>query len=462
MSTYVSLRHIKGGYVSTLVNVVMIAVLVLSTVSILQIYNNVNTLIEEMSSITNTVIILKPNASFSSSLFMGPIPRNTQETQRLFNHYKVYRYDRFIYNNSFKQEDLYRLDNIEGVEDIAGGLTITIYLYRDINVSVQSDNKYLYKPPLDIYHLILDILAIDARNLSFLADFNDIVEGDFIRPNSNELVIAEGVANKYGFKVGDIVKIYAGAHMYKFRIVGIFSGSSNIFYGYYNVVGDYNYIRKIIEKEYAVFIDEHLRNGSWPAYNRIYIQPYSAYDVLDVASEIRRVLMDKYPNLGVFYHRSNIEVLINTLRSLSNRYNILLYISSLPIAGVLIGLRILDVKSGKRYIALMKAMGWGNIDVLKYTLTYTLVIGLFGGLLGTTSLYILAPLIKNFLLIEPSGTIYVKSIVTKMLDTVLSGFPDLNLAMYAIVYGLLVFLAANIMVVIYYISLEASKILREV
>lgn len=139
-----------------------------------------------------------------------------------------------------------------------------------------------------------------------------------------------------------------------------------------------------------------------------------------------------------------------------------IYSSALPLIGVLVGLRILDVKSGKKYIALMKAMGWGNKDILVYTMSYTVVIGLLGGILGTIFIFALSPVIKNYLIIEPSGTLYTKSIVTNMLRETLGDFPDTNLALVAPIYGLLIFLVANILVVVYYLRLEPSTILREV
>ena len=173
-------------------------------------------------------------------------------------------------------------------------------------------------------------------------------------------------------------------------------------------------------------------------------------------------MTDDYPSLGLLYHRSSLDIVVNMLEELSRTYVILMYSSALPLIGVLVGLRILDVKSGKKYIALMKAVGWGNRDILVYTMSYTIIIGLLGGILGAVSLFALSPIIKNYLIIEPSGTIYIKSIVTNMLRETLGNFPDINLALVAPVYGLLIFLVANILVVIYYLRLEPSKILKEV
>ena len=462
MSIHLSLRSIKAGYLNTIINILLIALMVIFLVSVIQIYGYINGLVTEVSSYTQEVIILKPNASLGIDFYMGPIPRNTSAGRPIFNAYKTLLYDKLIYNASFNDEDLINLMNVGGIKNVVRGLTISIYLFNDINVSVESDEKYLYKPPLEIKHLTPTLLAVDARNLSFLADFNDIIEGDFITPYSNEILITEELAHETGLRIGDKIKIFAGGHMYEFKIVGIFSGNNNIFYGGYSIVGDLNYFLKIIEEEYYVFISQYIEDGSWPAYNRLYVQPESAFDVFEAADEIRNTLGVKYRELGVFYHQPNIEVLINALRSLGNRYNTLIYIASFPLVGVLIGLRILDVKNGKKHIALLKAIGWGNKDILVFSLVQTLFIGILGGLLAALILYGLTPFIKDMLILKPSGTGYVNNIVKQMLERVFSSIPNTNFILIAPILGIAIFIAANIGVIAYYIRLEPSNVLKEV
>lgn len=305
------------------------------------------------------------------------------------------------------------------------------------------------------------MLAVEASKVDFLSDFNNIVYGDFITPGSNELLINKLYAEYLGLSVGSRIMIYFGMHIYEFRIVGVFMGGETPLYNYH-LVGDLDYILNILSKEYGVFVDKYVESGEWPAYNMLYVKAGSPYKVYNLANEMDMVLGDKYPGLGIHYYRTSLDIITNVLRSINYTYMVVLWLSTLPLIGVLAGLRILDLKAGKRHIALLKAVGWSNKDILIYTLVQTIVMGLAGGLLATVTLYILAPFIRNMLMIEPSGTGYARNIVKNMLENVLSGIPDPNFTLLAPILGIAIFIAANIGILAYYIRLEPSKVLQGV
>lgn len=458
MNIRVHFRSVAGDKVKLLLNALVVAVLLFSFATINPLYRNTGLLISETSGIIYTTLIVIPNSTTLASFPTGPIPRNTSQNQEIINYY-VNNYYNFI-RYAFDERDVSIVSSINDVDKVVRGLMVNVRYYSRIDVDVnRSKEKYLAAPPDG--GVTGKLLAIEATKVDFLSDFNNIVYGDFITPGSNEVLINKLYSEQLGVSVGSKIKIYFGMRMYEFKVVGIFMAGEIPLYNYH-LVADLDYITNILSNEYRMFLDKYIRSGEWPSYTRLYVTAKSIYRVHDVANEINGLLRDDYPGLGINYYRTSLDVMANVLRNINYTYMLALWLSTIPLIGALAGLRILDIRVGRKYIALLKAIGWSNKDILAYTLVQTIVFGIVGGVLATILLYSLTPLLRGALVIEPSGAGFTRNIVKKMLENLAYNIPDPNFAILAPVLGIAVFMAANIGVIIYYLNLEPSKVLREV
>jgi len=296
----------------------------------------------------------------------------------------------------------------------------------------------------------INILGIETDKIAGMVSyFNNLVEGRFLRPKEeNTIVVTTDVVEYTGLKVGDTVTFQIGKGNFTYRIVGVIGPHHNL-----HMVADLFHLQDIIKHEMGN------ESSVLPLYTVLFVKAASPADVVGVAQEIERLC----PTAGVEYAGFAATLARQLLESLVANYNLTSTLAILLTGGLLLISRGLEAVKSRREVGLLKAMGWGRMDIFSYTIVQSAIIGLVAGALATLSLSLMGPYLRGAFVPDLSGfSGLAKEEAMSLVDFIISKVPDPIMTMLAPVIGVITSVAASLLASAYYLWLSPAKAMREV
>jgi|GEM_PF-1103217 len=452
----VSIRRLYRDYLRTTFYILIIASLLVSISIIIPLNATINLSIEKFSNLTSTVIKVNRNIHFLDRVMLGD-PNSFNESL-----------SRVITNKTlcFSIDDIIRIEGINHVKKIVKGIRFEVGWRPNTEKWREYEKKLaeeigLHGHSVKIYYQI-GVLGVEVDKAGdIVADFKNILEGRFIRPGSNEIILSKATIDYTGVKIGDYITIPIGdpPRNYTFHVTGVLlTPRPPVELG---AVVDLNYMLKILNEVYGDVVNKYIAKRSFPLYHILYIKVDSIKSLYDVGNEIMKL----YPEAGVEYNIVSASILTSTLNSFRNIYNIVSTALFIPFASTLFIARALETIRSRREIGLLKAVGWRNRHIITYIIIQTIIIGLLGGLVSTLAIIFLAPYIRGLFAINPTGlglSGEAKAEAYAVLSIILHNIPDIRFTLLAPIYGIAIFILASIFTTIYYLRLEPSTALKEV
>ncbi len=441
-------------------HIVILVMLLISIINVYPLANAVGSIFENYSSITSTLIYIKPNADHYASIY----PLFSPETG--FNM-------KLDLKKLFNETDYNRVKNIGHVEKVIKSLTFQVSLHPDTEVWREKEKLESggLEGPRHIYLKIFLVCVEANKTEGVISYFNNLVEGRFVEPGTNEIVISSDLSGETGLKVGDEVKIPFGLMIgyenassleevksltfVRFKIVGLINAPKR----WGDAAADLGFMMKIFRETNMEKLQPYIANGSFPVYTGFYVKVDSPDYLFDVEQSIKEM----YPHVGVEYPAALASLSKEVLAGVKRSYDVLILFMIVPTAVILFSVRVLEGLRSRRQIGLLKAIGWRNKHVLIFILVETVVVGVLGGFFASIVSLLLAPFLRKVFLVGGYfGEDVVRADVKTLLYSVVSRIPDKTLLVYSPILGILIFLLASLFTTVYYIRLSPAETLKEV
>lgn len=469
---YLSARRLLRGYSWTSLHVILVAVLLISFSTIIPLSQAFTAVAASYASRTVTVIEVRPRKFLIHNLWADSIinPELLPIEKEYF----------------FTEANVSDIQGLEQVESVVRGLEFNVkwnpgtekWLQRQEKTAME-EYRYLTtsddpaaKEVLELIEqraaelniTVLELLMMKAhqgswainilgvetnKTVGMVSYFNNVVEGRFLKPTEeNGIVITTDVVEYTGLKVGDEVTFQIGKGNYTYQIVGVIGPHFTL-----HMVADLSHLESIIKHE--------LGNNSsiLPLYTVLFVKAASPVYVTDIAERIQSL----YPNAWVEYAGFTATLARQLLESLKANYNLTSALVILLTGTLLLISRGLEAIKRRREVGLLKAMGWGRMNILNYTIIQSAIIGLVAGILATLSLLLMGPYLRDIFIPNLSGySGLAKEEALSLVSFIVSKVPDRNLLMLAPVIGIIISVTASIIASAYYLRLSPAEALREV
>ena len=305
-----------------------------------------------------TIIIIGV-ATFTALNMTSINMNNTVETYYRENNFP----DLFLQTAAVPSQEAERLRNIDGVKEAMGRVTMDVPMVTD------NENERV------------NLRLITSTGEKGELSHSTLLEGKMMSGKGNEAMLIEQFAKARGINVGDEIRIQASGRQRTLKITGIVANPEYIYMmeNAQSIMPD--------DKSFGVcYVSEQFgqeATGLNGSYNEILIRykdgadedalikhVEDALDVYGVRQTIK--LKDQMSNAVIQEELAQLDRMANSIP-----------IVFLLVAGLILAMMLSRlVKKDRIKIGVLKAMGYGNTQVLMHYVKYALVSGILGGALG--------------------------------------------------------------------------------
>ena len=281
----------------------------------------------------------------------------------------------------------------------------------------------------------LGMLCVEVGKIDGWAlGFNELIEGEMVKPGEalraavNSYIVDRSmliidreapVRLLFGHSI-DKVDLYFRndtSHVYDFEIVGVLThtsrdwGSGSAIDGYINIIVDLQPFMEILQDE------NHERGVPLPRYTSLYVKPATPMDLPNVEREIKQLLPEaKVKNAG----KAPLTI-SNIAKTSAERYGLLSAGSVLILGAALVSTQFGEAYIGRKQMWLLKAKGWGVLDIVSYTLLRAAVTGVVAGIIAAGILLLAQGKMADSIML--SDIVSTSPELYKVLAEALSDFP---------------------------------------
>ena len=276
--------------------------------------------------------------------------------------------DLSVFYSNINDEDISKLKEIEGINRIEGRVTFT---------GIQKTNNVKTE-------LVIHSIPKDNEINKYT-----ILEGN-LPVNKDEIVLDSLYAKSHNYKIGDVINIIINEKEQKFNISGF---GENVEHAY--IIKDISEIYPDHSVYGVAYISQERIEDIFGSdiYNELIIDTKKGYDSEVIGDKIEELssassYLPKERNLGYSRIQNNIKS--------NGSFAIIMPLIIFSVAAVIIYLtlsRIIDSERGQ--IAVMKALGIENRNIIFHYMAYALIVGIVGSLIGSAIGSILSIQIGN-------------------------------------------------------------------
>jgi hypothetical protein len=298
-----------------------------------------------------------------------------------------------------------------------------------VNVSLAEYNFKVHS------HYTLGMLCVEVGKIDgWSLGFNELMEGAMVKPGEALRAtvnrhLLDGVMlnidreDPVRLLIGhsiDRIELYFRndtSHVYDFEIVGVLTqtsrdwSSGSAIDGHINIMADLNPFMEILQDE------NHMNGVPLPRYTSLYVKPTTSMDLPHVEKEIKRLL----PEAEVKRAGKAPLTISNIVQVSAMRYGLLSAGSVLLLGAALVSSQVYEAYKGRKQIWLLRARGWGSLDIVSYTLLRAAVTGIVAGIIAAVIMLLAQGKIANSIML--SEVVSTSPMMQHLLSQALSGFP---------------------------------------
>lgn len=280
--------------------------------------------------------------------------------------------DVFIKVKEMPYKDIDKLKNIKGIKHVEGRLIKDVRLYKN-------------KKAIDKY---IRLISYDFGK-DFIVNDVELIEPKEIKLDNSEIIIDNKFIEANGLNLDDEIEIITDSNVEKLNIKG-FGRSPEFIYALRTASDIYPEPKKFgigfLNKEYMSKLFEE---GSNVNDITLILEEGTNFN------ELKNILEGKLEKYGLFYiieRKDQVSNLLLTeeikgLKSMSKTVPIMFLMVSSMILYIILK-RMIESKRGQ--IGILKAMGYKKIEIQMHYISYSLFVGILGGILGSISGYFLS------------------------------------------------------------------------
>jgi cell division protein FtsX len=318
-----------------------------------------------------------------------------------------------------------------------------------------------------------ELLGIEAEKLGGVSSyFNDIIDGRFINPGTNETVISIDKV-RFGYVMGDRVlscneSVNLGDSLdilyeryyppdspykcYKVKVVGF--KSPHIFD---DMVVDYEFAINLIKTELNVNRHEDMLK-KLPLYTVLFVKVDSPEHVNEVAKKI----MEIYPMAGVYFSGRASNEAYKLLSSIEASYTLTFYSTASVTVAIIFIARVFEIFKRRREYGLLRSVGWYKSSVSILNLVTGLMLGLLAGVFASAILIALKPYIVNLLEVDIIRHGLIEHEVGSVLNYLTRNVPPDYMLILNPLIGLIISGIASLISIFVYLRIPLEETLKEV
>ncbi|HEW94011.1 hypothetical protein DRN87_04010 [Candidatus Geothermarchaeota archaeon] len=319
-----------------------------------------------------------------------------------------------------------------------------------------------------------NLLGIETDKLEGVSSyFNDIIDGRFINPGSNETAISVDKV-RFGYVIGKKViacnssvdlgdtlellftndKVLGGElyRCYKVELVGF--KSPHVFD---DMVVDYEFALNIIKTELGEGGGRDILD-KLPLYTVLFVKVDSPEHVKAVAEEI----MEMYPGAGVYFSGQAASEAYRLLNSIETSLILTFYLTTGVTISVIFLARVFEVVKRRREYGLFRSVGWYKNTIIIFNLVSGLLIGLLAGGFASITLLALKPYLIDLLKVNIASHGLIEYEVSTVVNYMTRNIPPTYMLILNPFIGALISVVASFISILVYLSIPLENALKEV
>ncbi|MEA4847364.1 MAG: FtsX-like permease family protein [Clostridiaceae bacterium] len=264
------------------------------------------------------------------------------------------------------------LESIEGIRDVQGRVSI------DVPLEVEDENE----------RVNIRLISVPEVGGTINRLYSEQKVG--IGPKGNDsIILLEQFAKARNIKTGDIISPRINGKIHDLKVSGIASSSEFVY-----LMENEQSLMPAPEKFGVAYTSEAFAQslfGYRGSYNEVMVKIEANADIDDVIDRVEQRL-DKYgvKKITKLEDQLSNDVLEQELDGIEMMSNII-PVMFLAVAAIIISIMLSRIVNNDRMaIGVLKALGYGNINVLLHYIKYALAIGLTGAVIGISSGLLLA------------------------------------------------------------------------